>query len=85
MTPKKQQQTNHHKRCTKTESLVNVGDDCPIFEGLFEYCQLSSGGSMGKASFVPHVSNVIFGGRVVVLLPDFSHSKCHLYRLGGLS
>lgn len=29
--------------CTK----VNVGDDCPIFDGLFEYCSISAGGSMG--------------------------------------
>lgn len=28
--------------------LVNVGDDSPVFEGLFEYCGLSAGGSMGK-------------------------------------
>lgn len=25
----------------------NVGDDCPIFDGLFEYCSISAGGSMG--------------------------------------
>lgn len=28
--------------------LVNVGDDSPVFEGLFEYCGLSAGGSMGN-------------------------------------
>ena len=28
--------------------IVNVGDDCPVFEGLFEYCGLSAGGSMGN-------------------------------------
>lgn len=26
----------------------NVGEDCPLFDGLFEYCQLSAGGSIGK-------------------------------------
>jgi hypothetical protein len=30
---------------------VNVGDDSPVFEGLFEYCGLSAGGSMGKLNF----------------------------------
>jgi acetoin utilization deacetylase AcuC-like enzyme len=35
-----------------TTRTVNVGDDCPIFEGLFEYCQLSSGGSMGNGLLV---------------------------------
>jgi hypothetical protein len=29
------------------QSLVNVGDDCPVFDGLFEFCQLSAGGSIG--------------------------------------
>jgi hypothetical protein len=28
--------------------LVNVGEDCPVFDGLYEFCQLSSGGSLGK-------------------------------------
>lgn len=27
---------------------VNVGEDCPVFDGLFEFCQLSVGGSVGK-------------------------------------
>lgn len=27
---------------------VNVGEDCPVFDGLFEFCQLSTGGSVGK-------------------------------------
>lgn len=27
--------------------LDNVGDDCPVFDGLFEYCSISAGGSMG--------------------------------------
>jgi hypothetical protein len=25
----------------------NVGDDCPVFDGLFDYCSISAGGSMG--------------------------------------
>ncbi len=28
-------------------STDNVGDDCPVFDGLFEYCSISAGGSMG--------------------------------------
>jgi len=27
----------------------NVGEDCPVFDGMFEFCQLSAGGSMGAA------------------------------------
>jgi histone deacetylase 1/2 len=31
-------------------SLDNVGDDCPVFDGLFDFCAISAGGSMGKAT-----------------------------------
>ena len=27
----------------------NVGEDCPVFDGLYEFCQLSSGGSVASA------------------------------------
>ncbi|CAJ0952256.1 unnamed protein product, partial [Mesorhabditis belari] len=27
----------------------NVGEDCPLFDGLYEFCQLSSGGSLAAA------------------------------------
>ncbi|KAJ0985777.1 hypothetical protein J5N97_004133 [Dioscorea zingiberensis] len=27
----------------------NVGEDCPVFNGLFEFCQASAGGSIGAA------------------------------------
>ncbi len=27
----------------------NVGEDCPVFDGLFEYCQLYTSGSVGGA------------------------------------
>ena len=30
--------------------LVNVGDDCPVFDGLFEFCGISGGGSMEGAA-----------------------------------
>ncbi|KAG2183050.1 hypothetical protein INT44_006031, partial [Umbelopsis vinacea] len=33
-----------------SSNIVNVGDDCPVFEGLFEYCGLSAGGSMEGAA-----------------------------------
>ncbi|KAI9486789.1 MAG: histone deacetylase-like protein RpdA/Rpd3 [Benjaminiella poitrasii] len=34
----------------KERAKFNVGDDSPIFEGLFEYCGLSAGGSMEGAA-----------------------------------
>lgn len=27
---------------------VNVGEDCPVFDGMYEFCQLSAGGSVGE-------------------------------------
>ena len=29
-------------------STVNVGEDCPVFDGMYEFCQLSAGGSIGN-------------------------------------
>lgn len=29
--------------------IVNVGEDCPVFDGMYEFCQLSSGGSIAGA------------------------------------
>jgi histone deacetylase 1/2 len=26
--------------------IVNVGEDCPVFDGLFEYCQLYTSGML---------------------------------------
>ena len=28
----------------------NVGEDCPVFDGLYEYCQTYTGGSLGGAA-----------------------------------
>lgn len=35
---------------TKEQIKFNVGDDCPVFDGLFEYCGISGGGSMEGAA-----------------------------------
>ncbi|KAJ7293258.1 histone deacetylase complex, catalytic component RPD3 [Mycena rebaudengoi] len=34
----------------KEQHKYNVGDDCPVFDGLFDYCSISAGGSMGLLS-----------------------------------
>ncbi|KAI8048802.1 hypothetical protein BDF22DRAFT_729552 [Syncephalis plumigaleata] len=31
------------------QARFNVGEDCPIFDGLFEFCSISAGGSIGSA------------------------------------
>lgn len=28
----------------------NVGEDCPVFDGLYEYCQIYASGSIGKTT-----------------------------------
>lgn len=35
----------HNKQMLK----FNVGEDCPVFDGLYEFCQLSSGGTLAAA------------------------------------
>ncbi|KAL8635727.1 MAG: hypothetical protein Q9226_009324 [Calogaya cf. arnoldii] len=35
---------------TKEQGRFNVGDDCPVFDGLFEFCGISAGGSMEGAA-----------------------------------
>lgn len=27
----------------------NLGEDCPVFENLFEFCQIYAGGTIGKS------------------------------------
>ncbi|KAI9359999.1 hypothetical protein DFJ73DRAFT_816261 [Zopfochytrium polystomum] len=35
---------------TKYQAKFNVGEDCPVFDGLFEFCSLSAGGSIDAAT-----------------------------------
>uniref|UniRef100_A0AC35EWG8 Histone deacetylase n=1 Tax=Panagrolaimus sp. PS1159 TaxID=55785 RepID=A0AC35EWG8_9BILA len=37
------------KTLNKQMVKFNVGEDCPVFDGLYEFCQLSSGGSLAAA------------------------------------
>lgn len=39
---------------TKQLHKFNVGEDCPVFEGLYEYCQISAGGSIAGAVKMNH-------------------------------
>ncbi|CAI5452423.1 unnamed protein product [Caenorhabditis angaria] len=38
------------KSFNKQMLKFNVGEDCPLFDGLYEFCQLSSGGSLAAAT-----------------------------------
>lgn len=35
-------------------SRFNVGEDCPVFDGLYQYCQISAGGSVSGAVRLNH-------------------------------
>jgi len=35
---------------------VNVGEDCPVFDGLYEFCQISAGGSIGSSLLPTYIS-----------------------------
>ncbi|ERE73366.1 histone deacetylase 2-like protein [Cricetulus griseus] len=41
--------TNNMSEYSKQMQRFNVGEDCPVFDGLFEFCQLSTGGSVASA------------------------------------
>jgi histone deacetylase 1/2 len=45
-TPKNRKQFNK-EILEKFNVGVEDGEDCPLFDGLYEFCQLSSGGSIG--------------------------------------
>lgn len=41
---------NNMSQFVREQSKYNVGDDCPVFDGLFEFCSISAGGSMEGAA-----------------------------------
>ncbi|WOO83505.1 Histone deacetylase RPD3 [Vanrija pseudolonga] len=41
---------DNENQFAREQVKYNVGDDCPIFDGLFEYCSISAGGSMEGAA-----------------------------------
>jgi histone deacetylase 1/2 len=38
----------------KHQGKFNVGEDCPVFDGIFEYCSISAGGTIGCAQRLNH-------------------------------
>jgi len=39
---------------TKQLQRFNVGEDCPVFDGMYQFCQISTGGSIGGAIKLNH-------------------------------
>ena len=51
-----------------TPCAVNIDVDCPVFDGLFKFCQISTGGSVGGDIYAAGESAWIegsVGGRIV--------------------
>ncbi|KAG5522955.1 hypothetical protein RHGRI_034938 [Rhododendron griersonianum] len=42
-------ETVHDHTHARNLKRFNVGEDCPVFDGLFSFCQASTGGSIGAA------------------------------------
>nr|GMD36299.1 histone deacetylase 6 [Ipomoea batatas] len=42
-------ETLHDHTHSRHLKRFNVGEDCPVFDGLFKFCQASAGGSIGAA------------------------------------
>mmetsp|Transcript_6903 Transcript_6903/g.11937 ORF Transcript_6903/g.11937 Transcript_6903/m.11937 type:complete len:429 (-) Transcript_6903:495-1781(-) len=49
----------------------NVGEDCPVFDGVFQFCQMYSGGSVGGAVKLNHKDSDI----VVNWMGGLHHAK----------
>ena len=46
---------NMHEFPTQLQKF-NVGEDCPVFDGVYEFCQISAGGSIASAVKLNHGS-----------------------------
>ena len=58
---------------SKLLQRFNVGEDCPVFDGLYEFCQLSSGGSV--ASAVKMNKKVTSSSQIIFLIDLFIGSR----------
>jgi len=38
--------------CSSVYLSDNLGEDCPVFDNLFEFCQIYAGGTIGKIGLV---------------------------------
>lgn len=38
----------HTEEISKYQQKFNLGEDCPVWDGLYEFCALSAGGSIGN-------------------------------------
>jgi len=59
---------------------VNVGEDCPVFDGLYEFCQLSAGGSVAAAVKLNKQASEIcinWGGGLHHAKKSEASGKCH--------
>jgi histone deacetylase 1/2 len=57
----------------------NVGEDCPVFDGLFQFCQTYAGGSVGGAVRLNRKEN----DAVVNWMGGLHHAKARRDRRRG--
>ena len=72
---------------------VNVGEDCPVFDGLYEFCQLSAGGSVAAAvklnkqvrtvSFSHDITSKLFATAKCLCLGKVAQHCCCIHKLGN--
>ena len=56
-----------HEYLTQMQRF-NLGEDCPIFDGLFDFCKIYSGGSIEGAVRINHgTSDIAIIGQVVCI------------------
>jgi histone deacetylase 1/2 len=47
--PENTQEISIYQQKCLVSHVVNLGEDCPVWEGLYEFCALSAGGSVAAA------------------------------------
>merc|ERR1719239_225722 len=53
----------------KQMQRFNVGEDCPVFDGMYEFCQLSTGGSVAGAVKTNKLPTLPLTGQVDFIMP----------------
>lgn len=61
---------NQHEHMRELKRF-NVGEDCPVFDGVFQFCQIYTGGSVGGAVKLNHKDNDV----VVNWMGGLHHAK----------
>ena len=67
--------------CLNMHCTVNVGEDCPVFDGMYEFCQLSAGGSIGKFPLISCTTSLCWYCTLLVFMLALLVIIQHLMRV----